>query len=145
VRFISSSPSLLLSSSPPLLLSSSNPRTINTPNQIMAESGGDHHNSGGDNVDCCDVCDFSDESAEDLYFCQACKCTFCSSCWKAQAAHNSKRKNALPPGATVHEKTKLSIIRLVQPAFSSPADDVTLETRLAEDADAAWFGESCNA
>ena len=107
----------------------------------MNESEDDHHDSGGDDVHCCDVCDVCGESAEDLYFCQACKCTFCSGCWKAQAAHNSKKKRALQHGAIVHEKTKLSIIRLVQPAFSSPADEVTLEARLAEDADAAWFGE----
>jgi hypothetical protein len=103
----------------------------------MAESEDDCHDSG---VDCCDACG-CDKSAEDLYFCQACKCTFCSSCWEAQVAHKSKRKRALRPEATVHEKTKLSIIRLVQPAFSSAADDVTLEARLAEDTDAAWFGE----
>jgi hypothetical protein len=32
----------------------------------------------------------------------------------------------------------------VQPAFSSPADESTIEARLAEDADTAWFGEWYN-
>lgn len=39
----------------------------------------------------------------------------------------------------------LSTIRVVRPAFSNLADNATIETRLAEDADAAWFGESRNA
>jgi hypothetical protein len=111
----------------------------------MAEHEDADHGQGGEDIDRCDVCD---ESAEELYFCQACQgLMFCSVCWKAQAAHNSRKKSVLESikiAGTLHEKTKLSTIRVVRPAFSNSADNDTIETRLAEDADAAWFGESCN-
>jgi predicted sulfurtransferase len=106
----------------------------------MAESEDGNQDNGGDDVDRCDVCD-EDEHSEELYFCQACMLTLCSDCWKTQAAHNPRRKSSLRLETTKHEKTKLSTIKLVQPAFSSSADQGTLEARLAEDADTAWFGE----
>ncbi|TVY37768.1 hypothetical protein LSUB1_G004421 [Lachnellula subtilissima] len=39
-----------------------------------------------------------------------------------------------------HAKIPLSVVRLVQPAFSNPADDKSLEKWLAAEEDAAWFG-----
>jgi len=87
-------------------------------------------------LDCCEVCE---GHTGELFHCKACECTFCNGCWKAQAAHKPRKATSLL-GITTHEKIKLSILRVVQPAFSSPADDATLETRLAQDDSAAWFG-----
>jgi predicted sulfurtransferase len=106
----------------------------------MTKSDDDSQESGGDDIERCDGCD-ADEQSKELYICQACALTLCSGCWKTQTAHKSKRKSSTRLEATVHEKTKLSTIKLVQPAFSTPADESTIEARLAEDADAAWFGE----
>jgi len=106
----------------------------------MTKSDDDSQESGGDDIDRCDDCN-ADEQSKELYICQACALTLCSGCWKTQAAHKPKRKSSTRLEATVHEKTKLSTIKLVQPAFSSPADESTIEARLAEDADTAWFGE----
>jgi hypothetical protein len=89
------------------------------------------------NADCCDVCD---EHEDELFFCQACKWKFCAGCWKAQAVHNPKRK-ASQPAAAAHEKIALSVVKLVQPAFQTPPDDKSLEKWLADEEDAAWFGE----
>ncbi|KAF8847642.1 hypothetical protein BDZ45DRAFT_315849 [Acephala macrosclerotiorum] len=116
----------------------------------MPSSEDDDHESGGEDVDRCDIHSCS-TSSEELFFCPACELTLCSRCWKAQGAHNPKRRNTrrgrpISPVAetkpTLHEKTKLEIVRLVQPAFFNAADEETLELRLAEDADAAWFGVS---
>ena len=116
------------------------PVPTNTPIFIMTESDDDSQKSGGDYIDCCGVCE-ADEQLKELYICQACDLTLCSECWETQAAHKPKRKSSTRVEAIVHEKTKLSTIKLVQPAFSSPADESTIEARLAEDADTAWFGE----
>jgi predicted sulfurtransferase len=106
----------------------------------MTESDDDSQESGGGDIDRCDGCD-ADEQSKELYICQACALTLCSGCWKTQVAHKTKRKSSTRLELTVHEKTKLSTIKLVQPAFSSPADKSTIESRLAEDEDTAWFGE----
>jgi len=124
-------------------------RSIVTSSHIMSESGDDQYDGGDDGIDRCDVCGETVEEAGELYFCQACQgLTFCSGCWKRQAAHNPRRRSTfsepLQTAATLHEKTKLSTIKLVRPAFSNAADIDTIETRLAEDANAAWFGESCD-
>jgi hypothetical protein len=106
----------------------------------MTEPQDDDSHQGYDGINCCEICE---ESVEELYCCQACGgLTFCSRCWKAQAAHIPRKRATLP--VTLHEKTMLSTIRVVRPAFSNLADNATIETRLAEDADAAWFGESRN-
>src|ERR1700680_3822525 len=114
----------------------------------MAESDDDHHDRGEeDGVDRCDVCGETEDEAGELYFCQACRgLIFCSNCWKGKADTNTRKKSlstaALQTAATLHEKTLLSTIKLVRPAFSNSVDNDTMETRLAEDAHAAWFGES---
>jgi len=110
----------------------------------MAETTDHLEESGGDYLDRCeDRCeDCEDETSQELYFCQACALTLCSDCWDAQTAHKPRRRSSARPGnATLHEKTKFSIIKLVQPAFSTAADQSTLKTRLAEDMETAWFGE----
>ncbi|CZR51334.1 uncharacterized protein PAC_01209 [Phialocephala subalpina] len=116
----------------------------------MPSSEDDDHESGGEDVDRCDIYSCG-TSSEELFFCPGCELTLCSRCWKAQGAHNPKRKNTRRSGPispveetkpTLHEKTRLETVRLVQPAFSNAADEETLELRLAEDADAAWFGVS---
>jgi len=106
----------------------------------MAEPQDDDSSQSCDGIDCCEICE---NSVEELYHCQACGgLTFCPRCWKAQAAHIPRMRATLP--VTLHEKTMLSTIRVVRPVFSNLADNATIETRLAEDADTAWFGESRN-
>lgn len=84
-----------------------------------------------------DLCDVCDEHEDELFFCQACKWKFCAGCWKSQAVHNPKRKGAQP---AEHIKIPLSVVKLVQPAFSNPPAD-ELEKWLAAEEDAAWFGK----
>ncbi len=120
-----------------------------SPRNVISESEDGHSDRGADGIDRCDVCGDAAEDAGELYFCQACQgLTFCSGCWKAQAEHKTGKKSMpsepLQTAATLHEKTKLSTINLVRPAFSNSADSDTIEARLAEDAQAAWFGEFCN-
>ncbi|KAF4637022.1 hypothetical protein G7Y89_g1060 [Cudoniella acicularis] len=90
-------------------------------------------------ADCCDVCD---ENEDDLFFCQDCKWNFCAGCWKAQAVHKAKKQASLKTelAKSEHAKIPLSVVKLVQPAFSTPPDDKSLQKRLAEEEDAAWFG-----
>jgi hypothetical protein len=106
----------------------------------MTESDDDSQESGGDDIYRCGVCK-ADEQSKELYVCQDCRVALCSGCWKTQAAHKRKGKSFARLEATGHEKTKLSTTKLLQLAFSSLADESTIEARLAEDADTAWFGE----
>lgn len=88
----------------------------------------------------CDVCPNTDEVAGELYYCQACECVLCSTCWKAQAAHSLK-KNIGRRGHAPHEQISLSVLNVIEPAFSRPGDEATLDIRLADDENTAWFGE----
>lgn len=100
----------------------------------------------------CGVCDDCGTGPEDLSYCATCNDIFCPEGWEKAERHNpSKKKGKLRRASTahnetkfaVHEKTKLSTFTLVEEAFSNPPDDAEMETWLAKDAEAAWFGELC--
>jgi hypothetical protein len=109
----------------------------------MVESDENDHSNGDKGADYCEG-DGCGTTAEELFFCSACECTFCTACWAIQVAHrtSSRRRATLRPGLK-HEKTRLSTLKLVQPAFSAAKDEGELEQMMADDAEAAWFGKSC--
>lgn len=111
------------------------PKTYSLLGEVIKQPDDDEEETDSSDADCCDVCD---EYDDELFFCQACKWKFCAGCWRAQAVHKPKRKGSQP---AEHAKIALSVVRLVQPAFSNPADDKSLEKWLAAEEDAAWFGK----
>ncbi|KAH8684241.1 hypothetical protein BGZ60DRAFT_397086 [Tricladium varicosporioides] len=88
-------------------------------------------------VECCDACE---KATEALFFCKACDCTFCTYCWPTQIAHRRKKNGVSKGQEKMHEKVDMKIVKLTRSAFSVFTDNMTLESRLSEDEDAAWFG-----
>lgn len=92
-------------------------------------------------VECCDQCG---ETEEELFFCQPCDYSiFCTECWGKQLAHSSgtaRKRGKFQGSSVVHEKTKLSVARVVQPAFTNPTDREELLKLLTAEEAAAWLG-----